>query len=179
MPAADTNPPDQPDEPDSPVGPQGKQPSVDVLIEDDRWLEGLDLALFRRCTMAAASVAGGDVVVALGDDATVADLNVRFRGKTGATNVLSFPNADPRMGLGDVILAFETMQQEAQAAQIPLDHHACHLAVHGILHLAGHDHDSDVAAARMEAAETEILARFAIPDPYAPEPDANDPTFEA
>jgi probable rRNA maturation factor len=101
-------------------------------------------------------------VVALVDDAMIADLNGRWRGNLGPTNVLSFPPpADmclppeaPR-ALGDIAIAAETL------------HHFQHLVLHGLLHLLGHDHIEDDEAGRMEALETRLLARLGIADPYA------------
>jgi len=70
--------------------------------------------------------------------------------------------------LGDVALALETCAREAGERGISLADHAAHLIVHGLLHLAGYDHElSDEDAAAMEALETKALARMAIADPYA------------
>ncbi len=68
--------------------------------------------------------------------------------------------------LGDIALAYETVKHEAETAGKPILHHAGHLTVHGVLHLAGFDHDEDAEAEEMEAAERAVLARFGIPDPY-------------
>jgi probable rRNA maturation factor len=109
-------------------------------------------------------------------DSAVRALNKAFRGKDSATNVLSFPAApsppafDPRSGpvfLGDVALAYETVVQEAAAQQKTVVNHCAHLIVHGVLHLAGFDHERDEDAERMEGTERAILARFGISDPYA------------
>jgi probable rRNA maturation factor len=106
-------------------------------------------------------------------------LNREWRGKDKPTNVLSFPmlarenvlalepEGPPEM-LGDIALAAETCAREATDRGIPLDHHAAHLVIHGLLHLAGHDHEtSDEDAAAMEACETKALAFLGIADPYA------------
>ena len=115
------------------------------------------------------------VSVALLSDAEVRGLNKAFRGKDTPTNVLSFPSSAPmyaggRNGeplfLGDVALAYETVVSEASAQGKTVLQHAAHLVVHGVLHLAGFDHDGDADAERMEAAEGAVLARFGIPDPY-------------
>jgi probable rRNA maturation factor len=111
----------------------------------------------------------GTATVALADDALVHDLNARFRKVDRPTNVLSFPSGEvPETGayLGDVILAAETLHREAVVDGKPADHHFAHLALHGILHLMGHDHETDEDAIRMEALETAILADLGIPDPY-------------
>ena len=115
---------------------------------------------------------------ALLSDAEVRALNKAFRGKDAPTNVLSFPSAsatrslkkqpDP-VFLGDVALAYETILREAQEQNKPVPHHAAHLVVHGVLHLAGFDHETGADAERMEAAEREILAKSGIPDPYGEE----------
>ena len=52
---------------------------------------------------------------------------------------------------------------------MPLADHYRHLLVHGFLHLIGYDHETDAEAERMEALETEILARLGVADPYARE----------
>ena len=120
-------------------------------------------------TEAGLSPETHSVSIALLSDAEVRSLNRDFRGKDAPTNVLSFPApptpAAPLDGhdpvfLGDIALAYETMKQEAEAAAKPILHHAGHLTVHGVLHLAGFDHDEDAEAEQMEAAERVILARF-------------------
>jgi probable rRNA maturation factor len=105
-------------------------------------------------------------------DAEMRILNRDFRGKDAATNVLSFP-ASPmttpegsETHLGDIALAFETIEREANEQGKPLLHHVSHLIVHGTLHLLGYDHDSEEAADAMEQRERNILATLGIPDPY-------------
>jgi len=112
----------------------------------------------------------------LADDSAIKALNRDWRGKDAATNVLSFPAAAPGDGpggslyIGDVIIAYETVAREAEAERKPFGHHLAHLAVHGFLHLVGYDHENDRDANEMERLERRILARLAIPDPYAPRP---------
>ena len=111
-------------------------------------------------------------------DGQVHELNREWRGKDKPTNVLSFPmleredllalapDGPPEM-LGDIALAFETCQREAQEKSLSLRDHTAHLLVHGFLHLAGHDHvDSDEQAEAMEKLEIEALAILGIADPY-------------
>ena len=111
-------------------------------------------------------------------DAEIHALNRDWRERDKPTNVLSFPmlqraellalaaDGPPEL-LGDVALAHETCAREAADKGVPLEHHAAHLIVHGLLHLAGHDHEisSDDAEA-MEALETKALAICGIADPY-------------
>ena len=112
------------------------------------------------------------------DDAEVHALNHEWRGKDKPTNVLSFPMlardellALPAQGppelLGDLALALETCQREAAEKGISLEIHATHLIVHGLLHLAGYDHELSLADARtMELLEIKALAQLGIADPY-------------
>lgn len=112
------------------------------------------------------------------DDAEVRALNAEWRGKDKPTNVLSFPMLDrsdllalapggPPELLGDIVLAFETCAREAAEKAISLEHHAAHLIVHGLLHLAGYDHETGPEdAAAMETLEIKALAMLGIPDPY-------------
>ncbi len=72
--------------------------------------------------------------------------------------------------LGDIVIAFETLAREAGTEGKPFAHHLAHLAVHGYLHLLGHDHETDREARTMERLERKILARLSIPDPYAAQP---------
>ena len=153
--------------------------AVDLVIEDAGWREIDALGLIEDGIARAASrigLAGGgyEVTVALCDDQTVRALNAQFRGKDKATNVLSFPALRPpalagqaRQSLGDIVLARETVVREAAGAEISAADHACHLAVHGFLHLAGHDHESDAEAEAMEALESEILTGMGLADPYS------------
>jgi len=109
-----------------------------------------------------------NVTILLTDDAAVRELNVNFRGKDAATNVLSFPApTNPENHLGDVALAFGVCAREAAEQGKPLAHHLQHLTVHGVLHLLGYDHMRDDEAEAMEGLERAVLAGLGVPDPYA------------
>ncbi len=68
--------------------------------------------------------------------------------------------------LGDVVISYETVRAEAAAQGKTLREHLGHLVVHGVLHLAGCDHQAEAEADEMEALESEILERMGIRDPY-------------
>ena len=141
--------------------------AVDVIVEDGRWAAALgdpgDFAL--RCFAAARAaeprVSAGAALL-LADDATLRRLNLQFRGKDKPTNVLAFPGAP-----GDIAIAYETCAAEAGDEGPRFRDHAAHLIIHGLLHLAGHDHQSDDEAERMESLETRSLAALGVADPHA------------
>lgn len=152
---------------------------IDVEIEDDGWVGAVPeaIALAERAAETALSGAGhaGNLAVLLTDDATVRDLNARFRGKDAPTNVLSFPApANPEDHLGDIALALGVMVREAAQQGKPLAHHLQHLVIHGVLHLIGYDHETDGDAERMESLERQLLAGLGVPDPYQADAQARD-----
>jgi probable rRNA maturation factor len=146
---------------------------IDVMIDSKRWKEPAKIkAVIRRALAQAAaetrSTAGGELAIVLTDDSAIRTLNRDWRGIDKATNVLSFPakNNGPQPHLGDIVLAFETIEREAKSEHKPLVHHLAHLAVHGFLHLVGYNHERDKDAHEMEQAERDILRQLKIPDPY-------------
>lgn len=147
-----------------------------VVVLFDAWQPHLDAVPTVHDAVNAAiafvpELAEGEIAVALSSDEAVRALNARFRGQDKPTNVLSFP-APPGFGSamsapsGDIVIAYETVVSEAADECKHLHHHLAHLTVHGLLHLAGHDHDDDAEAERMEMLERRILASLDIPDPY-------------
>jgi probable rRNA maturation factor len=152
--------------------------TVDVLTESPQWDAQLGAEATVRGAIAQAAALEGttdpaaEVSVLLCDDAVIAALNARWRGRDEPTNVLSFPA--PRAGdsgtpahLGDIAIACETVIREAEQRGGSVSQHLAHLAIHGFLHLLGYDHGTDGEAERMEQLEREILASLGIPDPYA------------
>ena len=148
----------------------------DISIEADGWssLPGLE-ALAQRAVKAALAeldLAGSLVALNFADDETVAAVNSQWRGKPKPTNVLSFPAPEgmeepegPEF-LGDVILACGVTRAEAEEQGKPWANHVAHLIIHGVMHLSGHDHETEPDAAAMEAAEIRALARLGISNPY-------------
>ena len=101
-----------------------------------------------------------------------AQLNMKFRGKDYATNVLSFPLEFPEETeipyIGDIVICPEVVAREASEQHKPVLAHYAHLTVHGVLHLLGYDHENEDDADEMETLETQILATLGFPDPYQP-----------
>ena len=147
--------------------------SIDVIVESALWdaLPQAEQTIRNAITQALAALNGrtdAELAVLLTDDAAVQRLNATWRGLDKPTNVLSFPAAEApdSRHLGDIAIAFETTAREAKDEGKPLAHHVTHLAVHGFLHLAGYDHQSEAEAETMEQLERDILARLNVPDPY-------------
>ena len=105
------------------------------------------------------------------DEDEGAMLNERYRGRTGATNVLAFVFDAPELPsvriLGDVVVCAPVAAREALEHSKRLDAHWAHLVVHGTLHLLGFDHDEPGSAQEMETLEREILDELGYPDPHA------------
>ena len=159
-------------------------PELDIAIEAP-WPSPPDwAALADEATAALATLAPElanprlSVSLLLADDAEVHTLNREWRGKDKPTNVLSFPmlarddllalapDGPPEL-LGDLALALETCTREAADKGLSLADHVTHLIVHGLLHLAGHDHETSPEDARaMERLEIKALALLGIADPY-------------
>jgi probable rRNA maturation factor len=157
-----------------------------VAVDLMRWVQLAEHVL-------RAERAPDDVEMALVfvDRGTITDLNVRYLGGTGPTDVLAFPledeipvgrmpdqggrgpgaasePAEPPMAIGDVIVCPDVARVQAEEHGVPLDDELALLVVHGTLHLFGYDHAEPDDAARMQARERTLLASFA--DGAAPEP---------
>jgi probable rRNA maturation factor len=148
----------------------------DIEIEDEAWnaVANLEVLAKRAVAEALTRVNLADVQVALNfaDDETLARLNAQWRGKPKPTNVLSFPAGpgmtppDAPVFLGDVILAAGVTRAEAQEQGKSWEDHITHLIIHGVLHLAGHDHETEDEASAMEALEIRAMAALGLANPY-------------
>jgi probable rRNA maturation factor len=150
--------------------------SIAFAVNAEGWPESLEAvaetAIRAALKQSEAEVIGvTEVSVVLTDDAEQRELNRQWRGFDKSTNVLSFPQIEPFAPvsglLGDITLARETVEKEAEEMGISFEAHFTHLVVHGFLHLLGYDHIEEEDAEEMEGLETEILAILGIADPYA------------
>lgn len=115
-----------------------------------------------------------ELVVRVVDREESAQLNQQYRGKQGATNVLSFPfdmpdeikEAGDMNLLGDLVICAPVVEEQAQEQGKELFAHWAHMVVHGCLHLIGYDHQKPEEAERMESLETAILTEMGFSTPY-------------
>ena len=144
---------------------------ITLVVEEEGWRAHRGLQKRLKLAAEAARKAAklkGDVTILLSGDGKLAVLNHDFRGKNKPTNVLSFPGNDSYAG--DIAIAYGVTSKEAKAAAKSLADHATHLVVHGVLHLAGYDHEAPQDAKVMEPLEVKVLKRLGIADPYAASP---------
>ena len=133
-------------------------PRVSITDEQTRPADAGALERLAAVALDAAGIAGGhSLSVALVDRARIAELKGRYDGERRATDVLSFPMDPPDAPapaiLGDVVICVEVAERQARALGRPVQEELEHLLVHGILHLAGHDHaelPDEVTMAREE-----------------------------
>lgn len=145
-----------------------KRAPITLIVEEREWQrDPRALSLIRRAVREALAKSRRPraLTILLSDDAHLKELNALFRGRDKATNVLSFP-AGAADYLGDVAIAHGVAAREARTEGKSFAAHAAHLAVHGVLHLLGYDHEKEREAAVMEALEARILVRLGIADPY-------------
>lgn len=109
----------------------------------------------------------GDVNVVFSDDKHLRQLNRDFRKINKPTDVLSFELGDPHhpksKTLGEIYISIETAERQAVEAGHTLEAEVIHLAVHGVLHLLGYEHDTDPAFERMQFKENEYLQKRNLP----------------
>ncbi len=131
---------------------------------DERGLIALALRVFETQDIAS------ELTVRIVDDATIRELNRRYRDVDEATDVLSFamagesdddfvtpPGGAPQ--LGEIVIAFPTAERQAVAAGHDVGAELEHLLVHGILHLLGYDHETEAEEREMRAREEALLGR--------------------
>lgn len=148
-----------------------------VIVDLQKVCEGdvPDVGLFQSWIEATLDEDGADsadceLSIRLVDEAESAELNSTYRGKTGPTNVLSFPfdsaiPMEPKL-LGDLVICTAVVEKEALAQNKTIQDHWAHMVVHGCLHLLAYDHIEDDEAEVMERLEIIILESLLINDPY-------------
>ena len=150
--------------------------AADVIVSADAWdaagdLDALAARVVAQCvkTSKVRLAKVSELCVNFCDDAAIQALNAQWRGKDKPTNVLSFPTPGAlakKPLLGDIAIAYETVQREAIEQEKPFLDHVSHMIIHGFLHLIGYDHETRDEAEAMEALERRVAAALGISDPY-------------
>jgi len=162
--------------------------TVDVFAADEQSFSPMEVerwaALARDVLHAEGVRIDTEVSLLFVDEETIAELNSRFLGRTGPTDVLAFPIDDEPMGagrspdqggsgpggviaeddvpalLGDVVICPAVASTHADEHEVSFEDEIALLVVHGVLHLLGMDHEAESEAERMEHRERELLDRF-------------------
>lgn len=164
-------------------GARGRRASegLRVFVSDGRGRPLREAGLSRWLAAAAPARARGEVAVALVTDAHIAKLNQQYRHKNTATDVLSFPFEHARSRipagsripdpgarqrspqLGDIVIATGVARRQAREAGHSYATELRVLALHGLLHLLGYDHDDKADAGRMSRVEARLRRRAGLP----------------
>jgi probable rRNA maturation factor len=145
--------------------------TLDVQYEVEAGPDEDDIRRWIEAVLAAESeTTDVELTVRIVDEAEMAELNARYRHKTGPTNILSFP-FEPPPGvelnlLGDLVIAAPVVQRESREQGKTETAHWAHMIVHGTLHLLGYDHSKPAEAEDMEAREIRILHELGYSNPY-------------
>lgn len=111
-----------------------------------------------------------EITIRIVDNKEITTLNRKYRKKNKVTNIISFPFEAPKGIkadiLGDLVICATQLRKEAIENKKTFISHWAHLAIHGTLHLLGHDHQNDKDAIKMEKLETKILKKLGFDDPY-------------
>ena len=136
----------------------------DLNVDEER------LKLTCQQFMQESSVGDSELLIRLVSPLEIQVLNKEYRSKNQVTNVLSFQSDVPEeVGepiLGDVVICVDVVREEAIVGGKTFSDHLSHMAIHGILHLIGHDHTDLVSANKMELIEIDFLKKIGIDNPY-------------
>jgi len=132
------------------------------------------------------STSDSELTIRIVTEEEISELNLTYRDKCGATNVLSFPFEMPDFGdneaigesqvdefeqmdmplLGDLVICAAVVNREATEQNKPPEAHWAHMTIHGVLHLLGYDHIETLDAEAMERLEITLLSQLDYPTPY-------------
>jgi len=139
-------------------------------IINDATVDEEKLKLTCQQFMQEFDVGNSELVVRLVSLVEMQVLNKEYRSKNQVTNVLSFSSDIPmEIGetiLGDVVICVDVVREEAVLGGKVFSDHLSHMAIHGILHLLGYDHDDLPSANKMEGIEIEFLKKIGVNNPY-------------
>ena len=136
----------------------------DINIDEDK------LGLVCQKFMSETGIKESELLIRIVSPVEIQVLNKEYRDKNQVTNVLSFQSDIPEeIGepiLGDVVICADVVREEALVGDKAFSDHLTHMAIHGILHLVGHDHTDLDSANKMESIEIDFLKTLGISNPY-------------
>jgi len=144
----------------------GRTPELALTIQYGTRCAQLPLPAKLRLWARAALRKNARVTLRLVGEREARELNLNYRGRDYATNVLTFIYSQKSPLEGDIAICAPVVAREANRQGMRREAHYAHLTVHGMLHLQGFDHERAHDATRMENLETRILARLGYADPY-------------
>jgi probable rRNA maturation factor len=120
-------------------------PQLEVVVLNRQRRARVGGARLRRVLRGAAAQLGvaGELALVLTADCGIRALNARYRRRDQPTDVLAFPGEGGASGLGDVVISVESAARNARALGRSLAQELDVLALHGFLHVLGHDHETD------------------------------------
>jgi probable rRNA maturation factor len=148
-----------------------KMPTSTITIQRASRLANIpnDRAIRRWISAAISTLTKpAELTLRIVNAAEARNLNSAFRGKDYATNVLTFVYSEPKANVlqGDIVLCAQVLAHEAREQGKPINAHYAHLVVHGVLHLAGFDHEIEKDAKKMELLEAKIVMGLGFLHPY-------------
>lgn len=132
-----------------------------IEIVDDQYKVDKAFYLEKLQEMVKELEIEGDIVIKLGGKEESQTLNAQYRQKDYPTDVLSFPFEEELPDgfyLGDIFICFPTAEEQAKEGGISLERELLTLMLHGILHLAGYDHESD--SGEMQKLQEQLLEKM-------------------
>ncbi|CCQ91971.1 putative metalloprotease PERMA_1963 [Nitrospina gracilis 3/211] len=143
-----------------------------VLVKNDQSVHKIDIRWIKkeaRRVLSALDLENEELSILLTDDARIHELNLQYRDKDQATDVLSFPQDEDAVNetgdrlLGDVVLSVETADRQAHDHHLSLQEELILLLIHGILHLMGYDHETSRKDASFMKSKTQEIFGHIFP----------------
>ena len=139
-------------------------------IINDSNIDGDNLSKVCQDFLNKNSLGDSELLIRLVSPVEIQVLNKEYRNKNQVTNVLAFQSDIPEeieeSILGDVVICVDVVREEAIVGDKKFTDHLTHMAIHGILHLIGHDHEDTTSANKMESIEINFLGGLGISNPY-------------
>ena len=108
------------------------------------------------------------ISIVLANNILLQKLNYEYRKKNKPTNVLSFSydKLNKKCNLGEIFISLDMLIQESIELNLPIEHHTCHMLIHGLLHILDYNHEEPLMQYIMESIEIKLLDKLGIRNPY-------------